>query len=552
MIKYLYVVVIYNTEASYYLIIRFSFYVKRCSRRNKCLGPFEYYDRRSVQKAPDLYLTRWENGVRAECERAIAIDSFKPTTALWSGTEVNVTVRVKNHRILSEGTTVRVTVAGRACEDPRTSPEDEDSLTCTVATGTPTSAVAFYDRVRVVYAGGRELTVESAETFRFVTPRVTRLDGPFCGPLRGGTKLTVRGSGLNVAPSTHVFVQWADGIAVPCHVTSVGDDGVDCSTTAVPAPTGRGRVRVDLDGHGSLFAESRGFEYVNTSRPTADGGPRPSGIASGGTWFAVPWDWPGCVGDGLTAVRFRVYRRAAVVGDAKCRVTTGNEAGLVCRSPTIGGAVTADGDEGVRPDGCGDGGSEPGDGSAPVEVLECRFGVAFAGQRYVREYVHRPCPGTGYAVYADPRFEDFEVNGGREVVIYGRGRLGLGFGAPDVNVTLHGRRSVGPCRVRSVARDRIVCSPADGWLTAERVAELREATVKVGYAATVAVPPRRRRTTVRDEPDHATSVWLKTLLEALLGFIVVFSWCWWWSKRRTAASRRYYHAVRLSDLPAER
>lgn len=104
-----------------------------------------------------------EPGVR----RVQAVESFEPTAAPWPGAEVNVTVRVRNHRTMAEGAAVTVTVARHACRNLRTSSADGDSLTCTVV-----AAVRRYSEgpVKVVYVGGRELAVMSKESFVFVVP----------------------------------------------------------------------------------------------------------------------------------------------------------------------------------------------------------------------------------------------------------------------------------------------------------------------------------------------------------------------------------------------
>lgn len=54
--------------------------------------------------------------------------------------------------------------------------------------------------------------------------------------------------------------------------------------------------------------------------------------------------------------------------------------------------------------------------------------------------IYLPCSVTGYAVYADPMFIDFEVVDDRKLMIYGSGQLGFGFNVSDVSVEFRDQR----------------------------------------------------------------------------------------------------------------
>lgn len=481
-------------------------------------------------------ISRWENNVPTECDRVITIESFEPNETIWSGTEsgeVKVSVRVKNHRILADGVQVSVAVGKYACNNPTTSAVDEDLLTCTVSTAAAQPAHdRFEGSVQVTYAGEKNLTARAKENVRFFVPKSYKLNGATCGPIGGGIELSVDGNGFVDNPSFRVLIKWDDGTVMPCRVDRIVDHGsLDFTTPAMAAPKGPGRVYVQFDDRVSVSVENGTFEFVDFSRPTAVG-QRLSGIASGGTSVAVRWDglarlWRPCVSD----VHFNLPERNATLLEYR---TAGGV--FEFRSPAF-----VDGTGGER-DGAGDG--QTTDGS-PIAVLACGFDVTVTGSGdRGGDSIAVPCPESGYAVYADPGFADFEVDGDGNVVIYGTGPLGLGFGVSDVTVEFRDK-SAGRCGVLTVGRDRVVCA-ADRRTRARLAAgdgDLNKVLIKVGGAAGITVARRERTDVVRHRLDRVTKAWL---LLPLVGCVVPL-WRW---RKRTATSRGF-DAVRLINLSDE-
>lgn len=372
--------------------------------------------------------------VRTEAARVL---SFRPEYAVATADAV-VTVTVRGHSVLADGRAVAVTVVGRPCvlaagdgpgpaEDDGPWPTDDDGdgeavLECVVAAAKPSEwreDRVYAGPLEVTYSSaGTEYVLRSAATFRFVWPEIKSLV-PKCGPAGGPTALTVLGERLDVTAGNGSLRVTAGG--ADCPVVEHGPERIVCVTDGAAAP---GVVPVWVDfGNGLATGVSRlSFEYAAT--PYADDDQELAAIASGGTAMVIRGEFA-CV---------HRATMAAVVDDAivyeSCRVpdaAAGAAAAdrVTCRTPRV----------------------HPGPDGRPVDVpfwLHVQVGG-----------VEHKLPGSRYRAYPDPEFAGYDVTG--RTVIVRDARMGLGYGAADLNVTARHNGTAVPCAVVSADGGRIEC-----------------------------------------------------------------------------------------------
>lgn len=446
----------------------------------------------------------WPSDVRTRCDGDIVVTSLEPALAPWNADKpIEIKMRIKNLSVLAERFFVwDVTVAGKWCTDvvlDVTEGGMTDVLTCKLSPGrhavtSGPARVRFVSPSAAASAIGGAATatsttfvVESAIRFRFDGPVVTGASGPRCGPLRGGTVLTVHGSGFGLSGNVTVTVRRAAadgepaGPLVPCAVTARADDRVTCATgpSAVLSAEDRdGTVTVTFD-HGLALAVPR-MSFAYAADPALQTSQTLSGIAAGGNSVPVNWRSVACVDE--ATVRMYAQRR----GDgarfySDCLIVDSTL--TVCRAPAVQGLQ---GGETVPP------GSQlyPLAQSAPalkpVERFGCGFEIIFAGS-----HVHVPCgPMTAYYAYDNPAYAGFVVGPtDAPVVLVGRDS-GLGYVASDVSVMLP-LDDPAECVVLLVDRDRIECVPPEAVRGTRGLTELKEVWVTVGSAPPVVVPRLR-------------------------------------------------------------
>jgi len=431
-------------------VSHYAYYYKWCSSRNAATGRYLYYvghsdtDRNAAMPADD----RLTATVHASsgCED-VRVRSVEPSSALWTG-GVRLQVIVSNHSVLADGGEVTVTAAGRACARP-TSTVRGTGVTCVLTAPGPGEVRPRAGHATgpvIISYGASSLTVESAQTFRLVYPEITEVS-PSCGPLTGGTLLTVRGRQLDAGGvvTVAVVIAAADGespsvessSSVPCEVLARHVDRVLCLT----GPSDRaavGVVRALFDGQLRVQDGPDGpLTFAYGAEPALTGGQRFEGIASGGTAAPVRGTGFTCVSDAVMYVDRDGVRRPAA---GHCRPV--NDTFMVCGTPRLDGPTGA--------------------GESPERL---RFGFRV---RHADGHVSDmpPQPDTdGYVAHSDPVLVDFSVSAtGRTAMISGLD-LGRGYRAADVAVVgFANDLSSVACNVTAITRRHIVCktdSPSD-------------------------------------------------------------------------------------------
>lgn len=429
-------------------------HLRRCSAGNLCTGSVEWYDARN---AVNFTAIPAEDGgqnnssVPILCPEA-SVQSVEPLSAPWAG-GVTVKIAVKNHRILAENRTIAVTLAGRYCAYPTVS---DETIACTVSPTARTDEPAE-GPVVVAYSGeGRHtFTIASTQRFQFVMPEVLGVS-PKCGPLEGGTVLTVVGKHLNTGSTVHVSL----GENRTCNPVERLENRIVCLTSPASAPI-KGEVSVMFDKSLSRSVEGQLFTY--TSRPTLNSGQRLGGIASGGTTVSVRGAAFSCVQNASFYVELNNGQRWY----SECRVQT--DSSMVCRSPELTNVSLSSATATSV---------AASSGEVPAAQQNARpTALKFGVRVYVVDHEHDLSsePGDVFDVYTDPVFDSFEIVNG-SVVITGVGDLpDHGYQKEDVTVRFPSNSDV-KCTVTSVAHNQIVCvSSAPGV-----VHKLREIVVTVG------------------------------------------------------------------------
>jgi len=475
-------------------------YLRKCSSRDPCIGAYEVYDRRNVDGvSPISNLT--DNEVRLKCANAM-VSWFEPRYGLRTG-GTSLKIAVRGHRILAENATaIVVTVAGRDCADPVTFPDEEMVACTTTGHGPDTGPV----RVSYVRRSSTTLTVESADAFEFVEPRVTGTS-PSCGPVGGGTLLNLTGEYLDAAAvgAAHVRLSTdrngTDGYGT-CARIAIGRRGILCVTGAGREP---GPVAIALvfdEGH--RYPVRDAFTYAGD--PVLDAGQTFGGIASGGTAVPVRGKHFSCVKSVTLCVDRDGARHCAARG---CE--SRNDTYMVCRSPWLVG-VTAS--------------------------TTLRFGLRTEFADHTLDLSPGPDRST-YHLYPDPVYDDFEMDN-RLVTINGRG-LDSGCRAADVAVWLlwldGGRDN---CSVMLMTESRIVCEIAVTPSTA--LAARNDAVVRVTVGDTLVYDVREKSGfALESSATTALSVIVFAVVIAIVFVVVVVAvaLCRFGTKRRNVLGGDY-------------
>lgn len=373
-------------------------YLSKCSARNPCKGPHEVYDTRDADSGARTS-SAVEQDVRVKCKNA-TIRSFEPQYGLRTGgTAMKIVVR--GHGILAENATaVVVSVAGRDCTGTGTTlPVDDGSVETTITCVTTTAAATAVvngtggdtGSVRITYVqqSSRRLTVESAETFDFVEPRVTAAS-PTCGPVGGGTLLNLTGEYLN-ASAVRVRVtprdttSANDAAATTCELIAVDRNRILCVTGASRGGPVIGTIELLFENGYRVQNET----FVYAGDPALDPSQTFDGVASGGTTVPVRGNHFSCIKSAAFCVDTDGARHCA---DRRCLVH--NDTYMVCVSPQL------------RP-------------VAAVQSL--RFGLRMDFADHQLDLYPQPDRPT-YDVYPDPVYDDFVMSDDRRyVAINGHG-----------------------------------------------------------------------------------------------------------------------------------
>lgn len=394
---------------------RYRYYCRWCPWNNICTGLNQNCD---VRLLGNFSYTDAVADIPVRCPDA-KIEYIKPEYGPWTG-GTHMQIAVRNHKILSEKKLIKVTVGGSRCLLPTAN--KDDVITCAIS---PTNASRQDEGpVEVTYVSDTDddslpsFTLRSDEKFSFVDPEITSLR-PTCGPMTGGTQLTVTGNFLNAGNELLVYVRKN----ISCAVTSRGQNEVTCVTGASDKPV---KANVELKFDGYLTKKFPFFEY--TGDPAVDDGQSFRGIASGGTRVPVRGRYLSCIENPLMFVSYNGIR---YTGGCKVR----NETYMECKAPKIN-----------RP--------------PPRAVAGLPFGFQADFSKNIL-LLQLPSNDTRYQLHPDPVFTDYETSSvdssGRTVVVVNGLRLNQGYHlAGDLSVRLQNATGV-PCNVTSVEPARIVC-----------------------------------------------------------------------------------------------
>ncbi|XP_050058422.1 plexin-A3-like [Aphis gossypii] len=395
----------------------YRYYCQWCPKSNPCTGSYQQCD---VRRLSDPGRTVAVQDVLVQCPE-VRIESIEPLYGSWAG-GTTVRIVISNHRTLSENKVTVVKVADSRCLLP-TASVDGTTVTCTIP---PTNSSALNQGpVEVTYRSEVNkllptFTLRSNQTFYFVEPVITNV-WPSCGPVTGGTRVTIRGRFLDAGNTVRVYMR--DNIT--CAVQTHSQNEVTCLTGASDGPSASA-IRVEFDHYLNKYVYDPPFMY--TSAPALDGGQSFRGISSGGTQLPVHGHDFACIHNPLVHVS---YNGIQYTGSCAVR----NDTFMVCTAPTIN-----------RP--------------APHQVTALQFGFQ---ADYNDTIVKMPLPADtpDYTLYPDPVYTNFETEG-RTVTVYGL-NIDQGYDRDaDLSVLFH--KTGVPCNVTSVQPDRIVCRPPKGLL----------------------------------------------------------------------------------------
>ncbi|CAI6343735.1 unnamed protein product [Macrosiphum euphorbiae] len=182
----------------------YSNYLKWCSSENTCKDDKSLYLKNNATNKLDEKVAYVTN----DCAE-INVTAVNPLSGPKTGGTA-LTIIVRKHRIFVENRTVKVTVAGTVCTNPKTS--GLETITCT----TSEAVGALSGPVLVEYSsfeGG--LKIESSQIFQFCVNPVLDLDQQLSGIASGGTSVPIRGRHF-VEPcvifSSRLYINLADGV----------------------------------------------------------------------------------------------------------------------------------------------------------------------------------------------------------------------------------------------------------------------------------------------------------------------------------------------------
>ncbi|XP_026806567.1 plexin-A3-like [Rhopalosiphum maidis] len=390
----------------------YRYYCQWCPKSNPCTGSYQQCD---VRRLADPGRVTPVKDVLVRCPE-VRIESIEPLYGSWAG-GTTIRIAIGNHRTLSENKVTVIKVADSRCLLPTVS-MDGKTVTCTIP---PTnSSTLNQGPVEVTYRSEvnkllPSFTLRSNQSFYFVEPVITNV-WPSCGPVTGGTRVTIRGRFLDAGNTVRVYMR--DNIT--CAVQAHSQNEVTCLTGASDGPSSSA-IRIEFDHYLSKYVYEPPFVY--TSTPTMDVGQSFRGISSGGTQLSVHGQNLVCIRNALVHV---LYNGIQYTGGCDVK----NNTYMECTAPTIN-----------RP--------------APHQVTALQFGFQ-ADYNDTIVKILLPTGTPDYTLYPDPVFTDFETNG-RTVTVYGI-NIDQGYDHDaDLSVLFH--RTGVPCNVTSVQPDRIVCRP---------------------------------------------------------------------------------------------
>lgn len=418
-------------------------YFKRCTSANKCLGLYQFYDRRHVQNFTTTMIIK--TAVTLQCAN-VEVQSVKPDFAPWTGSTV-VRVIVKNHRILSEKKSVTVTVANRQCDNPKL--VDQDTIECTVSPP-PKPEVSDVDRiaegsVEVEYGPWQKFRIVSTFPFTIVSPQLTDVS-PTCGPLSGRTPLTIVGKHLDYGTTVQVVV----GNKTMCTAVVRSPDRISCLTGAAEAPT-NGVVSAVFDGILTETANRQSFVY--TENPVLDVSQPLAGIVSGGTAVLVHGRHFSCA----LNTTMSVHLHNGTVHRTGCKVY--NDTFMMCRSPSLSVDDFPTQYVQTTTNATENDDAEP----TPIGTLKFELEVAYVGGLMAKSRSGHGGAMPSYYVYADPVLDDFSTDD-HAITVIGR-NLDWGYAQYQGNDTVvqllvdDNLTISTTCDVTSVHWHRIVCVP---------------------------------------------------------------------------------------------
>ncbi|CAI6344669.1 unnamed protein product [Macrosiphum euphorbiae] len=182
----------------------YSNYLKLCSSENTCKDDKSLYLKNNATNQLNEKVAYVTN----DCAE-INVTAVNPLSGPKTG-GTTVTIMVRNHRIFVEDRTLKVTVAGTVCTNPKTS--GLETITCT----TSQADSVLSGPVLVEYSSlESELKIESSQIFQFCVNPVLDLDQQLGGIASGGTSVPIRGRHFVepcVVSSVQLYVNLPDGV----------------------------------------------------------------------------------------------------------------------------------------------------------------------------------------------------------------------------------------------------------------------------------------------------------------------------------------------------
>jgi len=209
----------------------------------------------------------------------VVIESFRPDVLLCTNNKSSkVNITVKNHRILAEGRSMTVTLAGQSCGDPVT--VDDQTVNCIVSYPCQVEE----GPVVIEYAWITSVVrLKSAKKFRFVGPNFTGFS-PNCIPATGGTRIQLTGEYLNATGDVQVFFR-NNLSKLMCEVVELTQDHIGCVTSAHTGEYKSGPLQIVFQKVGGMFYRKNWLTYVTD--PTVLDGQVFEGVASGNVPLTV-------------------------------------------------------------------------------------------------------------------------------------------------------------------------------------------------------------------------------------------------------------------------
>jgi len=182
----------------------YSNYLKWCSSENTCKDDKSLYLKNNAKNQLNEKVAYVTN----DCAD-INVTAVNPLSGPKTG-GTTVTIIVRNHRIFVDNRTLKVTVAGTVCTNPKTS--GLETITCT----TSQAVDALSGPVLVEYSSiERELKIESSQIFQFCINPVLDADQQLGGIASGGTSVPIRGRHFIepcVVSSVQLYVDLPNGV----------------------------------------------------------------------------------------------------------------------------------------------------------------------------------------------------------------------------------------------------------------------------------------------------------------------------------------------------